>query len=292
MTGLNCRIVTIADREADFFDLFRNAEQLQQPFVVRANQNRIINKNIDDSISQGEKLWDVLMHQPCAATIKVQIPKQNNHDAREAVCEVRYSKVRLNVPDHFRKIKPKMDVNDIDLYAVYVVESDCPAGCEKLEWMLYTNIAVLTTDDALEKVHWYCLRWRIETWHKVIKSGLLVEECRLANAERLIKYLAVMSIVAWRIFWITMLARVIPDSPCSICFDECEWKILSIKFAKNTADKLAVPTLAQAVKWLAQLGGFLARKCDGEPGNTHVWRGIKKLAALIEGAELILVGNR
>ncbi len=95
---------------------------------------------------------------------------------------------------------------DLPFYAVYVAEKDPFSGADPLEWMLLTNLPVNTFDEAVEKVSWYCLRWKIEIFHKILKSGLKVEECRLGTAERLVRYLTVMSIIAWRILFITSIA--------------------------------------------------------------------------------------
>ena len=280
------QVVTICDREADMYDLFLRAQQLEAPFVVRANHDRIVNKVSRFSGTTGEKLWRLLERQNCKAKIQVQIPKQKKCDARHASCEVRYGSFAMNIPDNYTAGEQKNNLSDLHLYAIYVTEINCPKGSVPLEWMLITNITIQDEEDALEKVTWYCLRWRIETWHKVLKSGLQVENCRLSTAERLIKYLAVMSVVAWRIFWVTLVARVASDAPCSIFLKEFEWKILARKFGKTSTQKLNKPTLEQAIRWIAQLGGFLARKGDKQPGITHIWRGMKKFDAMLEGAIL------
>lgn len=286
LSGIHCRVVTIGDREADIYDLLLRAQQLDAFFVVRANYDRTVNKKSRYSEVTGEKLWDLLRGQRREATINVQIPKQEEHPARTASCEVRFCAFVMNVPLNYCNGNIN-NPTDLNLYAVYVAETDCPEGYEPINWMLITNIPILNCEQALEIVAWYCLRWRIETWHKVLKSGLRVEECRLSTSERLIRYLAVMSIVAWRIFWITLVARVFPDSSCSILLNEFEWKMLAVKFNKTHKQKLQEPTLEQSIRWIAQLGGFLARKSDKQPGIMHIWRGMKKFAAMLEGAALV-----
>ena len=285
LAGTQNRVVTICDREADIYDLYLRAQQLTVPLVVRANYDRTVNKKSRHSEITGEKLWDVLKRQRCEATIKVKIPKQKQYDARTATCRVRFFDFLMNVPMNYCDYHQKRPPN-LNVYAVYVSETACPEGFEPIDWMLITNIPILNREQALEIVAWYCLRWRIETWHKVLKSGLQVEECRLSTSERLIRYLAVMSIVAWRIFWVTLVARVSPDASCRIFLNESEWKLLAAKFNKICKRKLKEPTLEQSIKWIAQLGGFLARKGDKQPGITHIWRGMKKFAAMLEGAAL------
>lgn len=285
LKDIQSRVVTICDREGDIYDLLLRAKQLEAPFLVRANYNRTINKKSTYARIAGEKLWDVLQRQKCVEKIEVQIPKQKKYNARIASCEVRFSNFTMNIPKNHCEGKLKNPSN-LNLCAVYVSEPNCPEGYEPIDWMLITNIPILDRKQAMEIVGWYSLRWRIETWHKVIKSGLQVEECRLSTSERLIRYLTVMSIVAWRIFWVTMIARVAPNVSCRIFLTEFEWKILAVKFVKNSKRKQQEPTLEQSIQWIAQLGGFLARKGDKQPGITHIWRGMKKYAAILEGAAL------
>jgi hypothetical protein len=288
LSDIQGRVVTICDREADMYDLFFCATQLNAPLVVRANYDRAVNKRARYSEITGEKLWPLLQSKKCAARIQVQIPKQEGHEARIASCEVKFSNFVMNVPINYCEGRLKKPV-DLNLHAVHVAELNCPEKHEPIDWMLITNIPIENREEALEKVGWYCLRWRIETWHKVLKSGLQVEECRLSTAARLTRYLAVMSVVAWRIFWITLIARVAPQASSYMFLNELEWKILAAKFHKLAkSDKnQSTPTLEQSVRWIAQLGGFLARKGDKQPGIMHVWRGMKKLAAMIEGAQLV-----
>jgi len=175
---------------------------------------------------------------------------------------------------------------EADIYAIHIFEKRPPKGCAGIEWMLLTNIPVLIFADAVEKIKWYCLRWRIEVYFKVIKSGFKVEDCRLESSERLIRYLAVVSIVAWRVYWLTLVSRTAPDISASLLLNDFDWKILFAKFNPNKKIPKHPPTMKQITIWIAQLGGFLARKGDGEPGVTHIWRGLKKLANMIEGAQM------
>jgi hypothetical protein len=149
--------------------------------------------------------------------------------------------------------------------------------------MLITNLPVTTFQEACEKVAWYCLRWRIEMYFKVLKSGFKVEDCRLATADRLMRYLAIMSIVAWRLFMITLIARTEPDTPCTAFLSDLEWKVLFRRANKGKSLPKNAPALGKVVIWIARLGGFLARKSDGMPGTITLWRGWKRLMALTEG---------
>ena len=126
----------------------------------------------------------------------------------------------------------------------------------------------------------------MEMYHKVLISGFKVEECRLGSAERLAKYLTVMSVVAWRLFMIILLARANPAIFCTQFFAEHEWRVLHGKVTRNTKLPPQPPTLGEVVAWIARLGGFLARKGDGPPGTVTLWRGWKRLTDLTEGWNL------
>lgn len=169
------------------------------------------------------------------------------------------------------------------MHAVYAYEIKPPEQEEPVEWMLLTNLPVSNFQEALEKVRWYCLRWRIEMYFKVLKSGFKVEDCRLASADRLVRYLTVMSIVAWRLFMITLIARTDPQTPCTAFLSALEWKVLFRRVNKGTSLPENAPSMGEVVVWIARLGGFLARKSDGRPGTVTLWRGWKRLTDLTEG---------
>jgi len=149
--------------------------------------------------------------------------------------------------------------------------------------MLLANQPVTTLEEAFERVHWYSLRWRIEMYFKVLKSGFRVEACRLGTADRLIRYLTVMGIVAWRLFMITLIARTNPSMPCSEFLSEQEWTVLAIKSTRHGSPPTSPPTIADALIWIARLGGYLARKGDSSPGTLVLWRGWKRLTDLADG---------
>ncbi|MGD8910114.1 MAG: IS4 family transposase [Chromatiales bacterium] len=144
-------------------------------------------------------------------------------------------------------------------------------------------MALLNYDDIIEKVKWYCLRWRIEVYFKVIKSGFHAEACRLNTADRLIRYLAVISIVAWKVYWLTLVPRVAPNTPVSEFLNEEEWQVLFVIFSPIRKIPKKPPSIMKVTTWIAQLGGFLARNNDGYPGITHIWRGLQKLCDMVSG---------
>ena len=135
--------------------------------------------------------------------------------------------------------------------------------------MRLTNLEVTSFEEACEKVRWYGLRWRIEMFFKVIKSGFRVKACRLAHGERLARYLTIMSIVAWPLFMITLIARTDPNQCCSSLLTRREWEILFRRTHRNNKIPQNPPTIKEAVAWITRLEGHRGRKSDGPPWDDH-----------------------
>ena len=123
-------------------------------------------------------------------------------------------------------------------------------------------------------------------YHKVLKSGFHIEQCRLGDAQRLIRYVTVISIIAWRLFRLTLIARTHPEAPCTTLLTENEWQVLYCKIKRTTSLPPTTPSLREAVIGIARLGGFLARKTDGQPGTISLWRGWERLTDLSQGWRL------
>ena len=237
VTG-NTDIVTVCDREADLYDFFKCSHQIGATVLVRAIADRTINRTSRYAEKGVVKLWEHMRQQPETGFYTIDIPKRSKakhckeREARSATVTVRFGSFILNPPRNNAKHKIE-HLPDIEMNAVYVLEPNPLDGEKPIEWMLLTNLPVTSHDEAYEKVLWYCLRWRIEMYFKVLKSGFRVEACRLGHADRLARYLTVMSIVAWRLFMITLIARTDPTTPCSTLLAYHEWKVLFLKVNKN-----------------------------------------------------------
>jgi hypothetical protein len=139
-------------------------------------------------------------------------------------------------------------------------------------------------------MQWYELRWKIEVFHKILKSGCRAEDSKLRTAERLVNLIAVFFIVSWRIFWMTMLNRAAPDASPTLALTPTEIALLDKLVPDKT--KPTRKSLAHYINKIARLGGYLARAKDPPPGNMVIWRGLQRLAAAVFGAEAIeIVGN-
>jgi transposase-like protein/transposase Tn5 family protein len=287
------QVVTVCDREADIYEFFHLSNEIKSPVLVRANHNRAIDKKSRYAEKGVVKLWEYMNAKPNVGTTKVKITKKSTtrhavqRKDRVAKLTIKVGAFLFNPPRNNIKLR-KGKLPDLKMNAIYVLEENPPKGEKPLEWMLLTNLPVANLEQAYEKIKWYCLRWRIEMFFKVLKSGFNVENCRLGYANRLIKYLTVMTIVAWRLFMVTLIARTDPNTSCKGFLTDIEWKVLYLKTHKNKRLPKRCPKIKNVVQWIACLGGFLARKQDGDPGTLVLWRGWKRLKDLAQGWNLAI----
>ena len=151
---------------------------------------------------------------------------------------------------------------------------------------LITDLPVTSNRAAIEKLRWYAQRWKVELFHKILKSGCRVEAARLRTAERLTRLIAVFCVLSWRIFWTTMINRTAPDAPPRSALTEAEITVID----RAVRDRPTIPaekTLSRYLMKIACLGGYLARAHDRPPGNTVMWRGWSRLTDMILGADLM-----
>lgn len=278
LTPSETRLVTIADREADIFEFLAEADELQAEYVIRAAQDRRLKGEVS-------LLWAHMAKQQVIGTVTVEVVAKRGQAARQAELQVRVARVTLQPPQRPTD-DPGVWLEPLNLWALWFHESVAADGVEPLDWLLLTNVPIQCWQDATERMSWYCRRWLIEVWHKTLKSGCTIEECRLESAERLKPYLTLMSIIAWRLFWLTHINRQEPEACCTTILADHEWKALYTAIHRRATLPATPPTVRQAVRWIAQLGGFLGRKGDGEPGSTTIWRGWSRLADM---ADLYLI---
>jgi hypothetical protein len=267
------KVVVVADREADIFELFETASKGRGHLLVRAVQQRRV--MMPDGNAEA-CLWDLVRQEPAAGTIEVQVPRRAARAARVAQVELRYREVQVCDPKKRHTPRP------LRIWAVAATETaeTAPAEAEHepIEWLLLTTLPVASLDAALEKVRWYVQRWQIEVYHRTLKSGCKVEQRQSKTAESLEAALAVDAVVAWRVMMLAKLGREIPDVPCTAFFEEFEWKALCCFINKTPTPPTEPPTLREAMRMVAGLGGFLGRKSDGNPGAQTLWRGLERLA--------------
>jgi transposase-like protein/transposase Tn5 family protein len=269
-------VITLADREADFYDLFAMPRRPQQHVIIRAKGRR--------RIAEADHLLDrALRHSPVQGTLTITVPRSDDKPARQATLAVHHGRYSLCPPStHPRRKLLEL----LPLYAVLVEEINAPAGVKPLSWLLLTTLPVTCLEDAVQVVRWYCWRWRIERFHYTLKSGCQIEELQLETSARLQRALAVYAAVACQLLYLIYQARQQPEASSGEVLRVEEWQVLWRKFRPGEPLPAQPPSLRQAVRWIAQLGGFLGRKGDGEPGVKVLWRGLRKLQDMVAGYQL------
>ncbi len=262
-------VITICDREADIYEFFIEAKE--HPFVIRAAQHR----RSEDTYGTPQAL---VSQAPLAGELTLDVPARPEHPARQAHLQVRFAQTTLCLPHRCQQRPETKNLPPVPIYVVSVREPDPPDDITPLNWLLLTNVEVSNFSEALECIEWYTQRWKpIEVYFKVLKSGTRVEQARFQTKDRLLRYIALLSVIAWRLYWMTLLSRHSPEADCTQVVTENEWRALYAVTHKTRTFPKKTPTVAQVVLWIAKLGGFLGRKSDGSPGVTVLWRGWQRL---------------
>ena len=263
------RCVSVGDREADVFDLLAAERPEGVELLVRAAWDRCVEV-------PERSVWATVAAQPVVEHLTLQVPRRGTQPGREATLALRFCPLTLCPPRH-RKAE---GLPSVALWAVQVREIDPPMDVKPIEWLLLTTVEVRTAADAIERVTWYVCRWGIEVWHRILQSGWRIEARQLATGERLQRCLTLYSVIAWRVFYAIMLARAVPEMPCNVLLDIEEWQALYCAIHHCPTPPEEPPSLDQAVRWIAQLGGFVGRRRRDQPGAETLWRGFQHLTDL------------
>ena len=256
------KIVTIADREADIYELFTQGRPAGSHLLIRATHAR---KSV-----LGNSIWDEVEATSAAAFFEIEIPRPDGGKKRIARLTVKHSLVVITPPD-------KSSLQSQILNGIIVKEELPPKGDTALEWKLLTDLPVNTAEDVLQYVKWYSYRWKIERFHYILKSGCQIEQLQLHSAIQLRKALIVYAHVAYRLMWMLYQSRERPDMPCNVALQQHEWEALHSFYHKTFHAPEQMPSLQQAVFMIGRLGGFIGRKSDGLPGIKNLWRGMIRL---------------
>lgn len=257
--------IVISDRESHLYEYLDELLERGFGFVIRAAQGRGLTLD-------GQDVFAALTAQPPHARLTLSLERHPDRPAREAEVEIRFTSLTLKRPRRSRARRDRLT-----LYAVEGRESQPPPGETPVHWLLLTSLPVDTLDQAQTVIRYYTYRWLIERFHFVLKSGCKLEERQLRDVSRLQRLLALFSQVAWQLLWLTYQARQTPDAPCTLILQAHEWHALHAFVHRSQPLPSQPPSLRQATRWIAQLGGFLGRKGDGDPGVKVLWRGWTRL---------------
>jgi hypothetical protein len=275
-------VVNVADREADMYELFIEVMRHQEEqagrvhLLVRAQHDR----ELED---QQQRLWAHLEGLPAQARWEVELPSAKGiHGTQKRKVEAVWGRVDLAVPLFQKKYKKHEQA--IPLQVIRVSEPEPPSGMEPLEWVLLTTWPVPSAQEARRVVGWYAKRWQIEVLHRIWKSGCAVEQRRLQNTRSTQVMIVLDLLVAVMLLGLVSKSRLEPEASTEGWLTPEQCTVLRTKFESVKTKTAGRPlSIAQAVRWISQLGGHRGAPSSPPPGAEALWRGIIRLQDLTQG---------
>ena len=265
------RLVQVGDRESDILALMQRAQTLGWPVdvLVRSQHNRVL---ADD-----KHMWDEVDAQEVLGEIEFTLGARDGRKPRVVRQQLRAKRMQLG--------HGKQAEGAIQMTCLVASEIDAPPGVKPVCWRLLTNRVAGTLAEVTELIDWYRARWEIEMFFNVLKNGCLVESLQLASLEKIERALTLFMVVSWRIARLMRLGRTCPDLPASLMFNADE--IHAAHVLTNKPMPKQTPSLNEMVRRVAMLGGFLARKGDGEPGVKTIWIGLQRVTDFATGVRFM-----
>lgn len=273
------QVICLSDSEGDIYECYVEAAPQEgarkADFIVRACQDRCLIHPI------GEKMYSAVEQSPVLKRLTIAVSqreaqsgdgsrRRQARQSRMAVVTVQATSVTLQSPRRKGTKLPEVTLN-----VVLVREENPPEGEEPIEWLLCTNLPIDTLEQVLQVLDYYCCRWEIEIYFRILKSGCRVEHLQLETTERLSSCVALYMIVAWRVHFVTMMGRTCPDLCCEAVLSSDEWRAV-YRIVKRQPPPSKPPTLGEMIPLIAGLGGYLNRKHDHPPGPKAMWIGIQR----------------
>jgi hypothetical protein len=277
-------VVSVADCEGDiqewFLDAMSRPAEERAEFLIRAKCNRRLAAG-----TRHDYLWDEMAAARPLGKLSFKLSRQADRPPRRVTLAVTARPVTFNGAR-----RPGGRLPPVQVWAVYAAELKPPKGEEPIEWLLLTSVPVADFAGACTRVQWYRARWEIDLFFRVLKQGCQIERLRLMTDHRLLNAIAIYLIIAWRIHTLTRMGRAYPEASCEVVFEPREWQTIYTMQCHSRPPALP-PPLRDMVRALAQLGGFLARTGDGEPGIKAIWQGYQRLHEFIYAVETHLAVN-
>jgi transposase-like protein/transposase Tn5 family protein len=269
--------VDVGDRGSDIYEAMVAARAAGHEFLFRAVQDRQVWATPAREQLVGLRTFAAsLPSQGCDA---VAIPGRGGRAPRTAVVQLAAAPVWIPAPQGTlrRRSQPVLAA-----WVLRVWEAAPPAGAEPLEWVLVCSLPTQAPQELKERRDWYCCRWLVEVFHHVEKNGCREEARRFQTAARLEACLAILSLVAVRVFQLRTALDGQPEAPAEQVATAEEIEVLC---TAQKRDRRPL-TVRDFVRGVAGLGGFLGRKHDGQPGVLTLWRGYQRLQDLLLGYQL------
>jgi hypothetical protein len=289
------QFVCVADSEADIYELMvaAMAEPRHADWIVRACHDRALPAGAKSATKQGpeadesdtspQNLRGRVLTTPVRFRQRIHIRERERkynceqrgrrqpRSARPAEVEVRSCRITLRAP-----WRPQGPLPDVSVNVVMVSEPNPPEGEPAVEWILLTSLPIETLDQVRRVIQNYCVRWLVEVFIRTLKSGCCVEDRRFEHLDRFLPCLAIYLIVTWRTLYVCRLGREFPNTSCEAVFEPAEWRSV-YQVVHRRAPPTTPPTLAEMVRIVAQLGGYVNRKRDDPPGPQTIWLGLQRV---------------
>lgn len=266
LRGTQKKIITVADREGDFYDFLYELTEANEAFVIRSKHNRMIGEIYK---RRGKKLRELLGGTAIKGHMKVTIQEVNSREIKEMTLHLKAAQIIIPIPKNITVEQKKSNVYKPIKLNVAVAYN------EQHEWILFTNLPIETIDQIKEIVEIYKARWHIEDYHKVLKTGYRVDEIYLHHSKETIKNLLVMSsISACRLYWLIYIGRSEASIKADQLFEEFEWKAVYVYFKEKVPDQC--PTVSEVILKIARLGGYKPTAQLNQPGIKTIWIGYQQ----------------
>lgn len=287
-------IVSVTDREGDIYELLEKvpSQSNKAYWLVRCAQNRLL---INQGDGQEICLWESVRKTTPVGEIEFVLPKGKTYSRDKTKRKTRQERtVQQTVKMQTVHLKPAKrkggKLTSIAINVIHCEEINAPSEEDKIEWFLLTSYPIDAAKTAMEVIEWYLCRWQIELFFKILKSGCKIEELQFETYQATLNCIALYSIIAWRILYLTMLGRHCPDLPCDVVFEAYEWQSVYAVLTKKPIPKQA-PSLQAIIVMIAKLGGFLGRKSDGYPGSKVMWIGMQRMRDFAQAWEIFHSGD-
>jgi Transposase DNA-binding/Transposase Tn5 dimerisation domain/Transposase DDE domain len=272
--------IYVGDRGSDIFRFWQRCQDLGYDHVTRVAQNRNVEVPAEDEDEDptAEHLKTLARRLPAQGVMTMTVAAERGRPEREALVQISWSQVEILPPADGTALRHE----SLKASLVRVWEPEPPEGVEALEWILVTSVTVTTIEDAWQRVTWYQWRWLIEDFHKVLKTGCLLEDRCLQTVDAMCNLLAILTPTAMRLLWLRQIAQLAPDTPATeVISQEVIQVVLHL-------DKRPKATLTAKELWhtIARFGGYLGRKSDPPPGWQTLWKGWIRVLMVLEGVHL------
>jgi len=269
------RLLVIGDRESDLYALFVAKRRETTDLLVRLSQNRAINDE------EYKYIYDAVDNAPVFGEYKLVVPKKTSRPEREATLEVKSVKVTIKPPRHRTPDIPNIPVT---VWVAEAKEKDAPEKVKPLHWILITTRCTESYETSLCAIRDYSVRWVIEEYHYILKSGCRIERYQIETADRLEPAIAINAVLAWRLLHLTKIARETPDESAEKVCTELEARVLN-EYLRREGEKVPaqIRTVKDFVMGVAIMGHFMESRYTGRPGPRVIWRGLKRLEDMVLG---------